>query len=91
MRMRAAGPPGKMSPVNRIGKKKLRNHLREELGARGYNEQKINEDGNSGAGENGKIGVCCRCNKIRLVGPLKFPAEKRWCVGGCGKTKKKKK
>lgn len=83
MRLRAPGP-------NRIGTKKKRNHLSPETG-RGYNEQKINEEtGTSGAGEHGKISVCSRCGKTGLVGPLDFPANKRWCVGGCKKSKKKK-
>lgn len=79
MRLRAPGP-------NRIGKKKRANHLDPRTG-RGYDELKISESGNSGAGEHGKIGICSRCGKQKLVGPLDFPAEKRWCVGGCKKPK----
>lgn len=86
MRMRAAGPPGKMSPVNRLGKKKQRNHLSPQTG-RGYDGLKITDSGNAGIGEDAKIGVCCRCNRVRLVGPLSFSPDKRWCVGGCKKKK----
>lgn len=82
MRLRAPGP-------NRIGKKKKRNHLDPRTG-RGYDEQKINEKtGNSGIGEHGKYGECCRCGKYRIVGPLDFTPDKRWCVGGCKKKSKK--
>lgn len=84
MRLRAPGP-------NRIGKKKRRNHLSPETG-RGYNEQKIDpESGTSGIGNDAKIGTCSRCGRHnRVVGPLDFAPDKRWCVGGCGKKKSKK-